>query len=197
MALQVCPVYQFSSVTDTGIHQVPTGALVFVKQPDGSISQFVKQANTGMDATSTVADMMANPDLFKPSFEAPSSMADFEDVDVTTTAPVNGQVLKYDADTEKWVPQDDVGPVSYTAGKGLVLNETTFELQDPQELDYTAEDGQTDFVIAGAIHSYLGVFKNGIKVKTSDFTLSDDGTDTTVSFADGCNENDWIQLLVY
>jgi len=193
------PIFYFDSATDTGIDKVPSKATVVVLDSDGAGTpkQFVKLSNSGMSATSTVADMLANTDLFKPSIKIPEGIADFGDVDLTTNAPVNGQVLKFNADSGKWIPQDDVGPTTYTAGKGLELNETTFALKDPEEFDFTADDGQTDFIISGAVHTYLGVFKNGIKVKSSDFTLSDDGTDTTVSFADGCAENDWIQLLVY
>jgi hypothetical protein len=45
--------------------------------------------------------------------------------------------------------------------------------------------------------SYVGAVINGFKVKSSDFTISEDGTDTTVTFGTGLNENDWCQLLEY
>jgi len=107
MALQVSPVYQFDSITDTGIDKIPTDALIYVKQPDGSISQFVKQANSGMSATSTVADMLANTDLFKPAVEVPASLNDFADIEINST-PADKQILSFSAESGKWLPSNNV-----------------------------------------------------------------------------------------
>jgi hypothetical protein len=68
---------------------------------------------------------------------------------------------------------------------------------DPVEHDYTATSGQTAFVISGKVLTYVGVFVNGVKIKSSNYTISDDGTDTTVTFGSGLNANDWVQLLEY
>jgi hypothetical protein len=68
---------------------------------------------------------------------------------------------------------------------------------DPIEHDYTATSGQTAFVISGKVLTYVGVLLNGIKIKSTDYTISDDGTDTTVTFSNGLNANDWVQLLEY
>jgi hypothetical protein len=68
---------------------------------------------------------------------------------------------------------------------------------DPVEHDYTATSGQTAFVISGKVLTYVGVFVNGVKIKSSNYTISDDGTDTTVTFSSGLNANDWVQLLEY
>jgi hypothetical protein len=68
---------------------------------------------------------------------------------------------------------------------------------DPIENDYDATSGQTDFVISGKVLSYVCVFVNGVKIRSSDYAISDDGTDTTVTFNNGLNSNDWVQLLEY
>ena len=68
---------------------------------------------------------------------------------------------------------------------------------DPIEHDYTSTAGQTDFSIVGVALTYLGVFVNGIKRRSSDYTITDDGSDTTVTFSVGLNSNDWVQLLEY
>ena len=107
-----------------------------------------------------------------------STIGELTDVDLVTTAPTAGQTLKFDG--TNWVPGDDIN-----GGVSLVEN------------DYTATADQTAFVISGKILSYVGAFVNGIKVKSSDFTISDDGTDTTVTFGTGLNENDWLQLVEY
>ena len=106
-----------------------------------------------------------------------STIGELTDVDLDTTAPVSGQTLKFDG--TNWVPGDDNGSISIV------------------ENDYTATADQTAFVISGKILSYVGAFINGIKVKSSDFSISDDGTDTTVTFDAGLNENDWLQLVEY
>jgi hypothetical protein len=87
-----------------------------------------------------------------------------------------------------------------TTGKVLVTKEWVTANAgggDPIEHDYTATAGQTAFVISGKVLTYVGVFVNGVKIKSSNYTISDDGTDTTVTFGSGLNANDWVQLLEY
>lgn len=68
---------------------------------------------------------------------------------------------------------------------------------DPVEHDFDATAGQTAFTITGKVLTYVGVFVNGIKRRSTDYTISDNGTDTTVTFGTGLNTNDWVQLLEY
>ncbi len=69
-------------------------------------------AGTGLDLTGTI-------------FSLNSGIDNLTDVDVTTTAPTNGQVLSWDG--TNWVPADDAN-TTYTAGTGLDLTGTTFSL---------------------------------------------------------------------
>ncbi len=69
-------------------------------------------AGTGLDLTGT-------------TFSLNSGIDNLTDVDVSTTAPTNGQVLSWDG--TNWVPADDAN-TTYSAGTGLDLTGTTFSL---------------------------------------------------------------------
>jgi hypothetical protein len=61
--------------------------------------------------------------------------------------------------------------------------------------DYTVTiAGQTDFVVSGKIFSTADIFVNGVLSRNTEYSISDDGTDTTVSLNVGVNLNDWVQI---
>ncbi len=153
------------------------------------------------------------------------SVDDLTDVDTTTSAPSNGEVLAWDG--TNWVPTAD-SDTTYSAGTGLSLTGTTFALnasiddltdvdtttsapsnQDllqwdgsnwvpysVTENDFTATSGQTVFTVSNIIFSYARVYTNGVRDKASTFSISDNGTDTTVTFTIGKNLNDWVMIEV-
>jgi hypothetical protein len=73
-------------------------------------------AGTGLSLTGT-------------EFALASGIDGLSDVDTTTTAPTNGQTLKWDG--TNWAPADDIDTdTTYTAGTGLSLTGTEFTLAD-------------------------------------------------------------------
>lgn len=63
---------------------------------------------------------------------------------------------------------------------------------DLNEVDFTATDGQVDFVVTGQVFTEARVYEGGIKVKADAFTIANDGTDTTVSITAGVALNTWV-----
>ena len=63
--------------------------------------------------------------------------------------------------------------------------------------DYDATDGQTEFTISGVIASNeeLQVFLNGIKMRPSAYTVTDDGTDTKVTLSEGVQDDSWVEIV--
>jgi len=58
------PVYHFDTTTETGIDQVPMGALVFIKDVGlGKSRQVQKIDDTGLDSTSTIQDFLDDTNL--------------------------------------------------------------------------------------------------------------------------------------
>jgi len=95
---------------------------------------------------------------------------DLSDVDVSTTSPSAWDLLMYDG--SDWVPY------SVT------------------ENDFTATAGQTAFTVSSVVFSYARVYTNGIRDKSNTFSISDNGTDTTVTFTTGKNSGDWVLIEV-
>ena len=65
--------------------------------------------------------------------------------------------------------------------------------------DFDATSGQTDFVVANKVftNTQCQVFTEGMKDRPNTYTVSDNGTDTTVSFNTGKNANDWVEIIVF
>ena len=66
------------------------------------------------------------------------------------------------------------------------------------QTDYTATEGQTDFTISGVYESeYLSIFSEGVKVRNTEYSVSNDGTNTKITFNQGRNSEEWIQIVRY
>ncbi len=92
----------------------------------------------------------------------------------------DNQVLSYDEATDTWVNTDPSGGSS----GGGTLNEYNFD----------ATDGQTDFVINNETYNSAAVYTNGVRNRNMEFSVSNDGTDTTVVFNVGKLLNDWVLI---
>jgi len=60
--------------------------------------------------------------------------------------------------------------------------------------DFTADASQTDFIITGNVFTECEVFSNGVKLKDTTYTLTNNGTDTTCVLSSAANSDDWIQI---
>ena len=67
----------------------------------------------------------------------------------------------------------------------------------PVEHDFTSSDGQTDFFIPGVQSPYVVVFTEGVKEKSSSYTVLVDTSGTTVRFASPKQEGRWVNILTF
>ncbi len=107
------------------------------------------------------------------------SVDELNDVDTTSVAPTVGQVLVWDG--TNWIP-------------GNTADETYID-----ENEIIATTNQTDFIVSSKIFSTTNceVYTNGIRNKKSSYSVSDNGTDTTVVFTAGKSANDSIDIVIY
>jgi hypothetical protein len=101
------------------------------------------------------------------------SIDELADVDTTSNPPSVGYILRWNG--TNWVPAT----------------------KDPDRYNFDASDGQTDFTIQGKIFNAADVLVNGIQKRDNTYTISDNGTDTTVSFDTGLNDGDWVLIKVF
>jgi len=68
-----------------------------------------------------------------------------------------------------------------------------------QESTTTATNNQTVFVVSGKVCTIteLEVFENQLRIRKADYSVSDDGTDTTVTFSVGRSTGDIIDIVTY
>ncbi len=85
----------------------------FMPQTDGTAGQILQTDGAGQ------VNFVDTP------VSATGSIDTHSDVDVSTNAPTNGQVLNWNG--SNWIPADDAN-TTYTAGTGLNLSGTTFSL---------------------------------------------------------------------
>ena len=127
-------------------------------------------AGTGLDLTGT-------------TFSLNSGIDNLTDVDVSTNAPSNGQVLSWDG--TNWVPADDAN-TTYTAGTGLDLTGTTFSLNSGID-NLTDVDVSTNVPSNGQVLSWDG--SNWVPVDDANTTYTAgtglDLTGTTFSLNSG------------
>ncbi|RLA80308.1 MAG: hypothetical protein DRG78_11225 [Epsilonproteobacteria bacterium] len=82
---------------------------------------------------------------------------------------------------------------SYTTVEKTAAASVINRVRNFIDLDFVATDGQTTFVLTDVVVASVQVFDEGTKIKSiSDFTISDDGTDTTIEFTVGRTLNAWI-----
>jgi hypothetical protein len=60
------PIFQFKTTTDTGIDQVPVGGAVYITDSDGNgaFKEVIKLSLGTLDETSTIADFLADTNLY-------------------------------------------------------------------------------------------------------------------------------------
>jgi hypothetical protein len=108
-----------------------------------------------------------------------ASIDDLADVDTLTNPPQKGQVLKWDG--SHWVPKPE-----------------PFDLH----FNTDASDGQTDFHLKDDSTGHdikartIRVFRDGIKIKDSEYSLIQHTTYTTVRLDNPCSDNEWISIEI-
>ena len=63
------------------------------------------------------------------------------------------------------------------------------------EVDFYASAGQTEFIVTGVVFMTAEIHIGGVLSPKNRFTITNDGTDTKVTFNIGLGENDWVNIL--
>ena len=102
----------------------------------------------------------------------------------------------------------DLPSTEYTAdGSSITLNTPASEndivivmsatgVEDYTEYNFDATAGQTDFTVSNRVFSKFRVYKDGVRVRDNQYSISDNGTDTTVTFNTAMSGGEWILLDV-
>ena len=165
--MQTNPIFQFENTSSTGINEVPINGIVHINDYDGNgtPNQVLKIALGTLDSSSTIQDFLNDTTLYHKI--STIFINDLSDVDTSTTAPSNGQILKWDG--SNWVSADDED-TTYTAGTGLALNGTEFSLNAGIDL-LTDVDTSTTAPSNGQVLKWDG----------SNWAPADDDSGTTIN----------------
>jgi hypothetical protein len=68
------------------------------------------------------------------------------------------------------------------------------EIPPTLSFDFDATANQTDFVYPNQIFSEADIFKNGLLIRETDYTISDNGLNTTISFNNPLADGDWVKV---
>jgi len=62
--------------------------------------------------------------------------------------------------------------------------------------DFDASSGQTDFTVTNLIFNVCQLFINGILQRSNSYTISNNGSDTTIVLDTGTRLNDWVSIVI-
>lgn len=174
-------------VTATDITNL--GNLSGTNTGDQDLSGYATTASLATVATSgAYTDLSGTPTI-------PSSIDDLSDVDTTTTAPTDTQVLAWNGTDSKWEPADAatgsgsgdvVGPASSTDNAIARFDSTTGKLL--QDSSVTISDTgslSADELVVTDVVASAGVFSNTIGERTTDFGVTVDGVLIKDGLVDG------------
>ena len=85
------------------------------------------------------------------------------------------------------------GQVSATSFVGDGSGLTNVNTSSTEEEYFTATQGQTAFVASQILPTYIQVFVNGVKIRTTDYGTSG----TTVTLNSGCNVGDEVDIVMF
>jgi hypothetical protein len=97
-----------------------------------------------------------------------------EMADVKIEMPIDGHILVYD-EVNGWKNIRSILP--------------SFK-----RTDFVSMAGQTEFHVNGSVFTDAGIYVNGTRIKDSEYSLTDDGTNTLLTFNTGLNTNDWVMV---
>ncbi len=97
------PLYVFNDLLSVGIYDVPLESMVQINDRDGSGKPDVVQiiAKTGLNPSSTIAEFLADPSLYKDNTPNEMKLDDLVDAELHT--PHDGEILSYDSQIGQWV----------------------------------------------------------------------------------------------
>jgi hypothetical protein len=114
-------------------------------------------------------------------------------VDASNTA----NIFEVYQDGTATLPEAENGEITTRGNRAIITKEyadANYSLNSFAKYDDTATSGQTIFTINDITPFDVNVFVNGVLVKSSEYTKSDDGTDTTITFNSGLAVNDWVNF---
>jgi hypothetical protein len=95
-------------------------------------------------------------------------------------------------------PEATISEINSRGSKALVTKEYVEDLKTKlQTANFDATAGQTDFKVTGVIFNIALVYINGVLQRDNSYTISDDGTDTTVTLDTGAYDTDWVSISYF
>jgi hypothetical protein len=61
--------------------------------------------------------------------------------------------------------------------------------------DFIAVSGQTELTVDDDVFNDAQIYINGVLIARNKYEISNDGTDTKVTFDNGLVDNDWVHIL--
>ena len=87
--------------------------------------------------------------------------------------------------------------VSLSANQGRVLNEKINNISDYltlQDKNFDGQVGDTTFVITGEVLTEAFVYVEGLKLRSDQYTVTNDGTDTTITLMQSLTSAAWVAV---
>ncbi len=100
------------------------------------------------------------------------SVDNFYDVDLTGIQV--GQILEWDGSSLVPVDNNDASIIETSTS------------------DFVSTSGQTSFVSVGNVFTSANLYRGGLRISSSLYSISNNGSDTTILFTDGQTLNTWI-----
>ena len=152
---------------------------------------------TQIATTAFVQTQINNIDLNFLSADS-TSIDDLTDVDITTNAPTNGQILKWDNANSKFVPSDDIGrtdeAIQDLVGAQLVTNGVHTGLTAAYD---DAGDGAIDLTVDNTVISFLAGSQTFTGDKTFTGAVDLTGSNATASTKNASDNSTSIATTAY
>jgi len=118
--------------------------------------------------------------------------------DWNSGSPIRSNALEVYTTGEIVAPDLTEAQITAATGKVLVTKEYLEANGDSGSLiesEFTATASQIDFIISSEVFTTAMVFSEGVRLReTIGYTISDNGTDTTVTLVSAATAGDWIQV---
>jgi len=89
----------------------------------------------------------------------------------------------------------DNGPAKTLVTKEWVSDKLQQTTQTFNTYNITAADGQQSIIIDDIVFNLAGIHTNGILINPTEYIISNDGTDTTITFNTPLIINDWVNIV--
>jgi hypothetical protein len=103
--MQRSPIFKFKNRLSPGIYNIPLASIIVVQDSDGQGTSLMIEliSKQGLTYTSTVGDLLDNPDLYEELIGKPPYLEELQDTDIDTSTLEDEQPLVYNESTGMWI----------------------------------------------------------------------------------------------